>query len=227
MKKTLFVISILASILLFSSHDLRAGKPFEGVITYKISYPDSKFTESQLAMFPKIVTVMIKGTKAKTEYQTNMGSQTEISDYAEKTKIALINMMGQKFAIKQSGEEIEKENAKEPKATIELSGETKVISGYTCKKATVTQNDDGVKTSFDVFYSSELGSKLANFDNPVYKDIDGVLMEFSMKTPQISMKFTASSVEKKGIAAKEFEIPADYTLTTKEELRSKFGGGME
>jgi hypothetical protein len=38
------------------------------------------------------------------------------------------------------------------------------------------------------------------------------------------MKFTVSSVEKKSISAKEFEIPPDYKFTTKEELKSKFGG---
>ena len=38
------------------------------------------------------------------------------------------------------------------------------------------------------------------------------------------MRFTAASVEKKNISAKEFEIPSDYTLTTQEELKSKFGG---
>ncbi len=227
MKKVLFIFTIAFTAILLGSFNTYAGKPFEGVITYKITYPDSKYTESQLAMFPKIVTVMVKGTKSKTEYQTNMGSQIEISDYTDKTKVALISMMGQKYAIKQSAEEIEKENAKEPKATVEIAAETRVIAGYNCKKAIVTQDDDGVKTTFEVFYSAELGSKLANFDNPIYKDIDGALLEFSMKTPQISMKFTATSIEKKTIASKEFEIPADYTLTTKEELRSKFGGGME
>lgn len=226
-KKTLNSFIAIFCVFVFSPVYMQAGKPFEGVITYKITYPDSKFTESQLAMFPKIVTVMVKGTKSKTEYQTNMGSQVEISDYAEKSKIALINMMGQKYAIKQSAEEIEKENAVEPKATVNLTNETRIIAGYTCKKAIVIQDDDGVKTTFEVYYSSELGSKLANFDNPLYKDIDGALLEFSMKTPQISMKFTATSIDKKSIGAKEFEIPADYTLTTKEELRSKFGGGME
>jgi hypothetical protein len=50
-------------------------------------------------------------------------------------------------------------------------------------------------------------------------------MEFIIKNPQFSMKLSATSVEKKTIAAKDFEIPADYTLTTKEELKSKFGGG--
>jgi hypothetical protein len=39
------------------------------------------------------------------------------------------------------------------------------------------------------------------------------------------MKLSATSIEKKSVSAKDFDIPADYTLTTQEELKSKFGGG--
>jgi len=199
-------------------------KTFEGVITYKISYPDNKFTESQMAMFPKILTVTIKGEKSRTDIQTGMGNTIEISDYATKTKTTLLDMMGQKFAIRSTWEEIQKEMESEAKGQVQLTGETKVIAGYTCKKAIVTVDDKGTKYTFDVFFNSELGPKAANFDNPVYKDIDGVMLEFSMHTPQFTMKFTATAIDKKSIPAKDFEIPQDYTLTTKEELKSKFGG---
>ena len=199
-------------------------KTFEGVITYKISYPDNKFTESQMAMFPKILTVTIKGEKSRTDIQTGMGNTIEISDFATKTKTTLLDMMGQKFAIRSTWEEIQKEMESEAKGQVQLTGETKVIAGYTCKKAIVTVDDKGTKYTFDVFFNSELGPKAANFDNPVYKDIDGVMLEFSMHTPQFTMKFTATAIDKKSIPAKDFEIPQDYTLTTKEELKSKFGG---
>lgn len=199
-------------------------KTFEGVITYKISYPDNKFTESQMAMFPKILTVTIKGEKSRTELHTGMGNTIEISDYATKTKTTLLDMMGQKFAIRSTWEEIQKEMESEAKGQVQLTGETKVIAGYTCKKAIVTVDEKGTKYTFDVFFNSELGPKAANFDNPVYKDIDGVMLEFSMHTPQFTMKFTATAIDKKSIPAKDFEIPQDYTLTTKEELKSKFGG---
>jgi hypothetical protein len=48
-----------------------------------------------------------------------------------------------------------------------------------------------------------------------------------MKNQEVSMKFTASAVEKKSIPSKDFEIPTDYTLTTQDELKSKFGGGND
>jgi hypothetical protein len=227
MKKTLVICSIILVTFLFGSSSAMCGKPFEGVITYKITYPDSKFSESQLAMFPKVLTVSIKGTKSRTDLAMSGMNTVEITDYTEKTSVSLINMMGQKYAIKQTTAEIEAKNAEEGKATVELTEETKVIAGYTCKKAVVTVNDDGTKTTYEAWFCSELGSKLANFNNPLYKDIDGGLLEFTMKNQEVSMKFTASSVEKKSLAAKDFEIPSDYTLTTQDELKSKFGGGHE
>ncbi len=194
------------------------------MITYKISYPDSKFTESQMAMFPKIFTVTVKGQKSLTELSTGMGNQREIIDYVEKTKVSLLDMMGQKYAIRQTLQEIEKENASSPKPTVKLTSETKMIAGYTCKKAIVTAVDNGTTYTYEIYYTNELGSGSMNFDSPLYKDIDGVLMEFSMNTKQLTMKFTVTNVEKKSVASSLFEIPPDYKMTTQEELKSKFGG---
>lgn len=225
MKKMVSMTALLLFTGLFMVPVLtgQAQKSFEGLITYKITYPDNKYSESQMAMFPKILTVSIKGEKSRTDIQTGMGNTVEISDYAAKTKTTLLDMMGQKYAIRSSWEEIQKEMAGEPKGQVEVTGETKTIAGYLCKKAIVTVDDKGTRYTIDVYYTSELGPRAANFDNATYKDIDGVMLEFSMKTPQVHMRFTATAIEKKTISSKEFEIPSDYTLTTQEELRSKFG----
>lgn len=225
--KTALISILVAFAAVFGYSGTFAGKPFEGVITFKITYPDSKFSESQLAMFPKLMTLSIKGNKSRTDMQMSGVNSVEITDYVEKTKVALIAMMGQKYAIKQSTADIEKAMGDNPKPTVELLSETKVVAGYTCKKALVTVNEDGVKSTFEAYYTSELGTKMANFDSPVYKDIDGVLLEFVFSSKGINMKFTATSIEKKNLPAKDFEIPSDYTLTTQEELKSKFGGGGE
>src|SRR5512136_311568 len=102
MKRSVAVVSVLVlfSMILLSTASSFAQKTFEGIITYKINYPDNKFTESQMAMFPKILTVMIKGERSRTDIQTGMGNTIEISDYASKTKTTLLDMMGQKFAIR-------------------------------------------------------------------------------------------------------------------------------
>ena len=119
MKKTAVTVTalVLISLVLMPVIKAYSQKPFEGVITYKITYPDNKFTESQMAMFPKILTVAIKGEKSRTDIQTGMGNTIEISDYTTKTKTTLMDMMGQKFAIRSTWEEIQKEMALEAKGT--------------------------------------------------------------------------------------------------------------
>lgn len=227
MRKVLVICAILMLAVFVSNNNVMSGKPFEGVITYKITYPDSKFSESQLAMFPKLLTVSVKGSKSRTDLSMSGMNSVEITDYTDKTSVSLLNMMGQKYAIKKTTAEIESEMSSQGNVTLEETTETKSIAGYLCKKVVVTVNDDGIKSTYEAWYTSELGSKLANFSNPLYKDIDGALLEFLMKNQEVSMKFTATSVEKKSLAAKDFEIPTDYTLTTTEELKSKFGGGNE
>ena len=225
MKNNMKKLGILFLLVFLGPVAIMAIKPFEGVITYNITYPDSKLTESQLQMVPKVFTVSVKGTKARTELSMSTGNQISIIDYNDKTVTNLINIMGQKFAIKKTSQDIEKEIAEEPVAKVDVTNETKNIAGYTCKKAIITTVEDGEKTTLEVFFTTEIGGKGINFDNSLYKDIDGVMMEFLEKTPQVMMKFSASSVEKKSVAMKDFEIPADYKLTTEEELKTKFGGG--
>jgi GLPGLI family protein len=227
MKTNMKKLGILFLMVFIGPLAIMAIKPFEGVITYNITYPDSKFTESQLKMFPKVLTVSVKGPKSRTELNTGMGNQTSINDINEKTVINLIDMMGQKYAIKKTSQDIEKENAKEPVAKVVVTNETKMIAGYSCKKAIITTEEDGEKTSYEIYFTPEIGGKGVNFDNALYKDIDGVLMEFLMKTPQFTMKFSASTVEKKTVENKDFEIPAGYKLTTQEEFNAKLGGGGE
>lgn len=219
-------ITLLTILMMIVVSAVAGPKPFEGVITYKIIYPNSKISESQMAMFPKIMTITIKGDRAKSEIQTPMGPQIEITNYREKSKVGLINMMGQKYAVVETTDQILKEMKDEPTPEVQITGETKTIAGYTCKKAIVMVNDKGTKTTYEVWFNEDFGAENPNFDNPLYKDINGVLLEFSMITPQFTMVFTAISVEKKNISNKEFEVPADYTVTTKEELQSKLGGGM-
>jgi len=217
----LLFLLIPASLLV--TENLIAGQPFEGVITYKITYPGTKLTENQFALFPKALTVMIKGGKSRTDILTGGASRVEITDHQEKTKIKLLNMMGQKFALKYTADDIAKETAKEPSVKVELTNETKNIAGYQCKNAIVTVYDKSGQYTIDVYYTPELGGKQANFDKGLYKDIEGVLMEFSMKTPELMMKFTSNSVEKKAVSLKEFEIPPDYSIISKDELKSKIG----
>lgn len=217
----------LTGLLLVGTIGLCAGKPFEGVINYKITYPDNKFSESQMAMFPKLLTVSVKGSKSRSEWLVSGMNSVEIKDHLEKVSVTLISIMGQKLAIRESQADIEKLWEKEGVPIVEQSTETRTIAGYQCKKVKITMDKNGVKTVYEAYYTTELGGKNANFDNPVYKSIDGVLLEFTILMMDTKARFTATAVEKKSLNPKDFDIPADYRPTTKEEFQSLFGAGTE
>ena len=227
MKKTaalfflIFIIGLITPILATAG-----GGKFEGVIHYTISIPNSTLPEEQIAMFPKASTLSIKGTNTCNESSSAMGNVVEITNYEKKFTVTLLDMMGKKIAIKKTLDEITKDNGKGPKPTVQVTNETKEIAGYKCKKAIITLEKNGNKSSLEAWYTNELGGKESNFGNPVYSDIDGILMEFTLQERSITMKYSVSKVEKKAIADSAFEIPADYKLMTQEELKSMFGGGM-
>jgi len=226
MKKTtaLFCMIIAIGIIIPQFVNAGGGK-FEGVITYNITFPNSTLPAEQLAMFPKNSTLSIKGTNTRTESVSAMGNMIEITNYDKKFTVNLLDMMGKKLAIRKALDEINKDLSKEPKPNIQLTDETKDIAGYKCKKAIITVEKNGKKTSFEIWYTSELGGRETNFGNPLYQDIDGMLMEFTFQERTLTMKYSVSKVEKKSVPDSIFEIPPDYKLTTEEELKTMFGGG--
>ncbi|NTV83359.1 MAG: hypothetical protein HGA23_03535 [Bacteroidales bacterium] len=221
MKKNLTLSWLVLTIFTLFSFQVTA-KEFKGVITYKISIEGSGVTEEMKTMMPKTMIMTIKGNKARSEMVMSMGKTVSISDGDNKTAITLMDMMGQKLAIQSNYEEIMKEMADSPEAKVEVTSETKEIAGYTCKKAVVTIPEEEMEII--VYYTEELGTSALNFDNPQFKDINGVMLEFEMPNESFSMHFTAISVEKKNVDDSEFTIPEGYQIKTKEELKGMFGG---
>lgn len=226
MKKTIKSILLLSSfILIFTSLAIADKKPFEGKVKYKISYEGSNLNEAVLASLPKEMTILIKDNFSKTTLNTQMGKTVNIFNSEEMYSITLINAMGQKYAIRSSSDMINKEIEKGPKPQIEYSDETKEIAGYTCKKAIVTIADEilGTESKLIVYYTNAFKHKNINKDNPIFNEIDGIMLEYQMDAQGMLMQFTASSVEETRVSRKEFDIPKDYEVTTQEELKTKFG----
>jgi GLPGLI family protein len=221
MKRILSIICLLSTVFIFSSFMVSA-KEFKGVITYKISITGSGVTEEMKTMMPKSMVMSIKGNKSRSEMVMGFGKTVNISDGDLKESIMLMDMMGQKFAVKSTTEDIAKEMEKAPKTSVNVTGETKEILGYTCKKAVITFEEED--TEVIVYFTEELGGQSLNFDNPQFKDINGVMLEFEMPNEQFSMQFVATSIEKANVEDSEFTIPEGYQIKTKEEFQGMFGG---
>ncbi len=217
-----FVIS-LVTIQSFAQKD-KGNKPFEGHIFYTVA-PQGDIDASVSAQLPTEIQMYFKGNKTRMEQKTPMGSAIIIGDISTKEQVVLIDMMGQKMALKSTKEETEKSQAEIPQGTITLGTETKQIAGYNCKKADFTQ--DG-KTA-TIFIADELDIPNSNWQTQ-FKDVQGVMLEYTQVAGQegdIKMLITAKEVKKEKVKDVMFTVPTDYKEMSMAEFKKMFGGGGE
>jgi GLPGLI family protein len=226
MKNKLIASIFLMTIALTSGalYAQKPGSPFRGVINYKVSYPDSKMEASQQAMLPQTIKVSLSGNKTRIEVAMASLSQIILLDSDQKTTTILLDLMGQKVAMKPN-KKTERTDSKEP--VIKILPETKEIAGFLCKKAEISFGDEKSKaTPLIVYYTESIGNNKIFYENE-YRTLPGIPMEFQYKMQGMNMLLTASSVEKGKVTNREFEVPSEYKEMTPEQLREMFGGGKQ
>lgn len=196
-------------------------KDFTGVIVYNISY-DMENMDPQMASFlPKTMKMTLKPPMSRSEIIMGMGTTTSIFNAETKSGLTLMDMMGQKLAVQVTPEDVEKELTEGDDVEIVETGEIKDILGYKCKKVLVKVKD--LENDLEVYYTEELSGGFENSDNPIFKDIKGMMLEFTMSENGMNMHFIAVNIDKKKVSDSEFEIPEGFETITKEEMQSRFG----
>lgn len=217
---------LFISFLCFAFISLSAQNSFKGEVIYKIDYEGEAVTEQVLSILPDQISMVIKGYKSRVSMKTPMGDQVTIINAAKKTVVNLLDIMGRKFAIQQTPDEIKLNQNRYVDLNVEFTNETLEIAGYTGKKAIVHVNhtDFDGQASFVVYYSEELEAYGLNFSDPLFHKIKPFLLQFETEARGLLMRFTAISVEEKKISEDHFKIPKEYKLTTKEEMKKSLGG---
>jgi len=223
MKK--IAIASMTFVILFSSCAIfnKGGKTnsFTGKVKYDIEYEALNLPEQARSQLPDNSTLYIKDQKSSTEVITGMMTRRTIKNAETMYSVNLIDAMGQKFAIEQSKEDIIAANKEQPDAELEFTDNTKTIAGYEAKEVIVTPEEGD---PYSVFYTPEISGKSFNFDSPIFKEIDGLPLEFIVDAKMFKMVMKAQSIEKMKIKDETFEIPEGYKKVTKEELQNMFGG---
>jgi hypothetical protein len=202
----------------------------EGFILYDMKIEG--LPPEQAAMMGDMETkVTFKNGKSLTEVTSMMFTQQIAAD--DNGMLMLMEQMGNKYAIKQTKAEMDKEEAKmkdkpaDPK--IEYVNETKMIAGYECKKAIVTVVDKDKKESkVEIWYSDK-------FENPnkegkgrgmsVMKGLKGVPFEYSTTMGPMKIKMVAKEVSTEPVADSKFVLSTEgYKIMTMDELKSMQGG---
>lgn len=226
MKKTTGLMLVLTLLsMVFTS--FKAGEKItEGVVEFDIAFldltPEMKQAE---AMLPKKLTMYFKGENIRGEMPTAMGNTITIANEKKKEFYVLMDMMGQKTAIKQTEADIKKQQLEQDVKDIKVTqtSETKTIAGYTCKKAIVTFKLKGDEEKVECFYTEDLPVIGNKNSSPGFDQIKGFMMEYSLNMNGIKMRMTATSVRAEKIDDSQFVVPKDYTVKTVDEIKKMSG----
>jgi GLPGLI family protein len=223
MKKFIFLFAAVSAITLFSFTDTT---DFEGKIVYAVDIVGTNLSpEAKSMMAGSKSVIYIKGTKSRMEMDMIMQKTISIYDYKTDTSITLIEVMGNKYKLKMDDKKSDKKAEKTPEIKVNVTSETKVIAGYTCKKAEVTVKDEkGNSVTNNIWFTEAISNYMNSSSKNGYhfKGIKGMPLEYEMKAQNgMVMRMTATSVIKEPVSDSKFEVPADYKEITVEEMQKE------
>ncbi|HKR04362.1 MAG TPA: DUF4412 domain-containing protein [Bacteroidia bacterium] len=219
-KTLLLLFQLMAGNIVY----LNAQKIDEGKAVFEISYPDADIPDEQMAMMPTESSMFFKEDQARVEMKMGMGmNQVMIFDNKNKIMTILMDMMGNKIAIKMTEDDIKKRKEKEGKQDydVKITDETKDIAGFKCKKAIITGKDG---SSFDLYFTDQIAYKNGDWISE-YKNINGFPLQYKITQGNMTMQMTAKSVAKEKVDDEKFVIPSDYKSMTMEEMQKMYSVG--
>lgn len=194
-----------------------------GTVNYSIVAEKGMENNPMAKEMMKDAKMVVSFAPKKSSVKTTMGIfMTSVTTVQVKKKkaVTLMDAMGTKTGVNFTLAELKKQNH----ATTELveTNDTKVILGYTCKKATYTA-EGGV--TGEIWYTTEI---VANTDGQQFFGITdkGFILEELSITNGVSIRITATSIEPKAPEENLFslEIPEGYKIMTAEEFEKSQGG---
>lgn len=219
MKSKIFVVFLLLTVVFTACESSIFTKGLkEGTIHYEISYFESDKDNPLITLLPTTMTIKFKNNSSVGAIEGWLGvfKSSYISNYETKKNHSLLKVMDKKFNYETNFNEPNFGFDEMPGLNVEITNQTKVIAGYTCKRAIATYGKEK-KDTFSVYYTNDILISNPNWNNP-FKTIDGVLMEFQSSMRNVMMKCVAVKVENNDIADTEFQVPAGYKTVSRQEF---------
>lgn len=164
-----------------------------------------------------VTTVYIKGHLSRSEMSSALFSSTTIHDAKAGTAVALREVSGQKLLIRMTAENWLEKNKKYDGIVFANTTETKIIAGYKCMKAEAKLADG---TVFDVYYTSEIVPENKEFENMMFKNLNGLPLEWQLVQGKLIIRYTLSKINLNPIPVSRFDIPkAGYREMTYDESK--------
>jgi len=187
----------------------------EGEIEYDIKYLDNVRENPLIALLPKKMKTVFKDNSTYSLIEGFMFKFAYITNHDKGQNITLFQILDKKYSYLADTSEVPFGYRVGNNVKIIFTDKEKTLAGLKCKHAyTVFPN---TQDTLEIYYTNEIGIENPNCNNP-YKQINGVLMEFSVKMLGINMKFVGSSIKHKKIDNELFMLPEGYNLVSKTEM---------
>ena len=221
---------ILLFVAVFAIQFANSQEKFQGVIKSKVTYEGRELSPQEKQQLPTQMNQFYRDEMIRSEQVTPMTTIVTIVNIETEESSTLIDLMGQKYAITMTKEDLDKAkegmDEEEDKYEVEIVDETKEIAGYTCKKAIIKSEDNEIT----VYYTDEIDlPKSEQTDRKMFEKLDGVPMEYSMVMPQLEdilMTVTVSEISDDKVKKSQFKVPSDFQKITPEEAKQIFGGNV-
>ena len=149
--------------------------------------------------------VYIKGNDCRTDFMSPSYKQTIFYDKTTGNAVVLREFGNNKVMTKLSKTQWIETNKKFDGATVTMTGDTKNILGYECKKA-IIQNSDG--NSVSVFFATSIFPSVKEFEYQ-FKDVPGFVLEYEEVQPgNKRIKYVATKINLSPVQISKFDVPA-------------------
>lgn len=159
-------------------------------------------------------TVYLKGNSSRVDMASALGKEITVFNSKSDNAVILKEFSGQKLMITLTKDNWKAKNKQNSGVKFELLNETKVIAGYTTRKA-VANTSEG--RSFVVYYTTDLVPANKEYD-ATFANLPGLPVEYEIESGKTKFKYTLSKISYEPVLVSQFDFPTTgYRVMTYEE----------
>lgn len=176
----------------------------DGTVVYAVTVVKGKDQPGIAEAFDGAsLTVSYKGAMARTDLRSSLRQQTVFYNSKDGSAVILKESGTEKYMINLTPAQWQQYNKKFSGVTFKPTGESKVLAGLNCVKATGVLKDG---TTIEVYYSPDLKPIASGYEY-AFRDLPGLPLQYEITTGNIVVRYLASSVQSAPVNASKFDLP--------------------
>jgi len=200
------------------SNNVFDSKPSEGIIKYKISFPDVSDESITATLLPDQMTYAFTPSSFASNFETAGGvfKNKIVANRDSRTVDHQLKVFRKKIQTKMQETDVIQMLADYPKSAIIRTNQTDTIAGYHCQKALIVFEDMG-KKEIEVYYTDQIEMDSPNWCTQ-YHEIEGVLMAYEIVEFGIRMRLEAEEVKTPLEDLQMLQAETEYSEITREMM---------